>query len=65
MAMPPAGKTTLTLLVDAAAKKQAQHVLLDQGISMSKWINGVLCELVAANQKKSGVHVVPSDLAEK
>jgi hypothetical protein len=63
MAMPPSGKTTLTVLVTASAKKQAQHALLDRGVSMSSWIDGLLKELAQSAQRRS-VHVVRDDLQD-
>ena len=51
MACMPAGKTSLTVLVSADAKKKAQHALLDKKLTMSAWIDGLLHELAETSAR--------------
>ena len=44
-------KVGLGVLVDKDLRKQVRRILLDEGISVTKWLNGVLQQLVEQHQQ--------------
>jgi hypothetical protein len=60
----PEDKTQLNVLVDKHVKNRAQHILLDRGISLAKWINQVLTEFVAKHGQASRVRIVGNDMQD-
>jgi hypothetical protein len=51
--------------VDGELKRQVKHKLIDEGLSLSAWIEQCMRELVAKSEEKSRVHIALDDFAEK